>query len=677
MAAGPGYGKTTVLSQWAEADGRSFVWLSLDERDDDPAILAADLVCALGVVRPGSDLDELAKALERPRCPAVLVLDDVHVVQAPASVEVVRTIAEHLPPGCQLVIATRIEPTLPLADWSVHRELLRVGPDDLAMMRGEGDALLRAADVELGAADLDALLHLTEGWPAGLALAAAALAEQADRHHAVASFSGDDRLVAGYLREQLLRRLPPDLAGFLTSASVLERLSAEACDAVLQRSDSGRVLAELEQRHAFLVPLDRREHSYRQHRLVREMLASELRRQTPARDLDLHVRASAWHEARGQPQEAIGHAVAAGDAGRVSRLVWVSLPRVHGSGSLASLQSWLDALPEERIVAHPPLATALAWCCLEAGDAVSAERYRVAAGKGWWGSTSGEAARAALRAVLGEHGVTRMGDDASLGRAVAPPGGPWRDVCCLLEGIAARLQGEGERARSRLQEAARLAAGRHAPEVLAPSLAQLALLAVADGDAGSAHALARQARGIVATEGVSGHTGLIQVHAAAALALASRGQVAESRSEIDDAKRLLSAPGCAPAWLETDARIALANASLLTGDASEARALIRDAGYVLARTPDSGMLTQELDASRRRADDFRRVGVLGPSALTQAELRILRLLPTHLSYHEIGQQLQRSQYTVKSQALAAFRKLDVSSRSEAVQRARSLGLIPG
>lgn len=676
VAAGPGYGKSTLLAQWAAGDDRPFAWVSLEAKDDDAHALAADVFRSLQHAQPAAERSSLWSALARLDRPFVLILDDVHRLHARGTLDLVRTIVEHLPPGSQLAMATRAEPALPLANWALHRDLVRIGPQDLAMTRGEAEALLRAAGLEIDPQRLDGLVDRTEGWPAGLWLAATALREQPDPVRSVETFAGDDRAVAEYLREQLLAPLAPDFASFLTESSVLGSLSAEICDAVLQRIDSGRALVELERLHAFLIPLDRSQHWYRLHRLVREMLASELRRQAPDVELNLHARASAWHEARSEPYDAIRHAVEGGDLSRVSRLVSAILPNEHGRGHLRFLRASLDHLQEEQVVAHPPLAAAQAWCRLDVGDAAAAEHYVKAAERGSWGSTSGEAVTAALRAVLGEEGVSRMGDDAAHGRSADRSGAGWREVCCLAEGIAWRLRGEGERARASLQEAARLAAGRHALAVLAACLAQLALVALGESDTEMASNLVGRARTILANGEISDWTCLLQVHAAAALALARHGQIAEARQAIEDAARLLTTPAFEPSCLGIDARIAVAGASLLTGDASRARALIREAASLLQRTPDPGLLAHELDTVRRRADDFRMVGVLGPSALSKAELRILQLLPTHLSYQEIGERLHRSQHTVKTQALAAFRKLDVSSRSEAVERARSLGLIP-
>jgi LuxR family maltose regulon positive regulatory protein len=677
VAAGPGYGKSTLLSQWAAHDDRPVAWVSLETKDDDPHVLAADVVRSIHHIQPAAARSSLLGALARVNRPFALILDDAHMLHARGNLDLLRTIVEHLPPGSQLAIATRGEPALPLADWALHCELVRIGPQDLAMTRGEADALLRAAGVAIDPQRLVELVDRTEGWPAGLWLAATALREHADPVRGAETFTGDDRSVAGYLREQLLAPLAPNLASFLTKASVLGSLSAEICDAVLQRTDSGRALVELERLHAFLIALDRGQHRYRLHRMVQEMLASELRRRTPEVELNLHARASAWHEAHGQSDEAIRHAFEGGDLSRVSRLVSASLPREHGRGHLRLVRTSLDHLQEQQVVAHPPLAVARAWCCLDVGDAASAQRYAKAAERSPWGSTWAAAARAALRAFLGEEGVSRMGEDAAYGRAADRSGAGWREVCCLAEGIAWRLRGEGERARARLHEAAYLAAGRHATAVLASSLTQLALVALGENDIATAADLVGPARTILTTAEISDWTCQVQVNATAALAHARQGQVAEAREAIEDAAQLLTAPGFEPSWLGLDTRIAVANASLLTGDVSRARALIREAASLLARNPDPGLLADELDTVRRRADGFRMVGVLGASALSEAELRILQLLPTHLSYHEIGEQLHRSQHTVKTHALAAFRKLEVSSRSEAVERARVLGLIPG
>jgi LuxR family maltose regulon positive regulatory protein len=609
--------------------------------------------------------------------PIVLVLDGERALRTRGCLDLLSTIVEHLQPGSQLAMGARTDPDLPLADWCVHHDLVRLGPAELAMTRDEAGALLHATGLDLGPDEVAALHHRTEGWPAGLHLAALAILEQDDPVRAVSAFAGDDRLVARYFREQLLGRLPPDLALFLLRASVLDELSGDACNAVLGRADSGHLLAELERSNAFLIPLDRRQQRYRAHRLLQEMLRAELHRQDAALEGELYRRASAWHEAAGEVEAAIRHAHAADDLPRVGTLVWENLPRALGGGQLATVRRWLEGLRDEQIAVNPPLAIGKAWCCLDAGDTAAAELWAAAAERGVWGSSSRGAAQAAVRAVLAGHGVTRMSDDAAFGREVGSPAGPWRHVCCLVEGVAWRLRGERELARARLEEAAGLAAGHEAPAVLAPSLAQLALVARDEGDSEGAAALVSRARAALDTEGPGDKAGRIQVRAAAAQVFAGGGRLHEARAEIEGATELLTGPGRVAPWLEIDARIALANANLLAGDAARAQALIRDADVLMARIPDAGLLGDWLEDCRRRADAFRTIGVLGASALSKAELRIVQLLPTHLSYREIAEQLQRSQHTVKTQALAAFRKLDVSSRSEAVERARTLGLISG
>jgi LuxR family maltose regulon positive regulatory protein len=553
---------------------------------------------------------------------------------------------------------------------------------DLAMSREEADAQLRAADVDLAPGELDVLLHRTEGWPAGLALAALTLGEQSGRAEAVAGFGGDDLLVAGYLQDEVLGQLSPDLVQFLTHTSVLDRLSGPVCDALLGRQGSGAVLRRLERSNLFLVPLDRRQEWYRHHHLLADMLRADLHRQDPTLELELHRRASTWHEAHEDPGEAIRHLRAAGDVRRAGELVWANLLGYHGGGRLAAVRGWIDGFSAPQISAHPTLALSAAWCSVEQGDAAAAQRWAAAAERGSRGEVapggrpSLEAGAAILRAVIGRDGAVRMSEDAALGCRTAEPDSTCLCIGRLMEGIARRLRGDGRGARDCLEAGERLAAAIPAPATLAQYLAQLALLAIEDGDWEEGESRVARAKAEVECHRLQDLATTIPVGAASALVLARQGEVGEARYEIRQTGRLLRALGDVRPWLGVDARIILAQASLLLGDASAALILLSEARRRLNRTRDAGVLGAQLQATWERAGAFWRSGVVAPSPLSKAELRILRVLPTHFSYREIGERFHVSQCTVKSQALSVYRKLEVRSRSEAVERASALGLIP-
>jgi LuxR family transcriptional regulator, maltose regulon positive regulatory protein len=694
ITAGAGYGKTTLLTQWAAADERPFAWVPLEDSDNDPYALVASIDLALGAAElpswPGgpwpagsgsSPPTRLARGVTERTGPFALVLDDAHLLRTPGSLGILSAVADHLPPGSQVVLASRVEPDLPLARWRVQRDLLHLGPDELAMTPAEAGALLHAAGLRLDSGDQEALVRQTEGWPAGLSLAVLSAGQSDAEEAAVAGLAGSDPMVAEYLRTQVLDGLAPREARFLRRTSIAERLSADLCDALLQRADSGAVLAHLERSNAFLIPVDRRQGWYRHHPLFRDLLREELDRHEPLLRPELHRRASAWHERHGCRTDAIRHAQAAGDVERAGHLVWAGLPAMLDAGSPRELRRHLDAFSASQTAAQPALSMAAAWCHLHEGDVASAELWARTAERGLErrpapGPSSVRSGAGALRALIARQGVTRMGEDAAAGLAEGDAGARWSPVCCLLVGVAGRLRGGADRAWDHLEEAERLALVHEAPALAAASQAQLALLAVAGEDWEQASRAVDRARATLARARLSDHPWLAEVYATASLVLAHQGRAAEAHESIRQATRLLGAPAYTPPWMAMEARLLLARADLLLGDAASARDLLSEVTRLMGRTPDVGLLGAELDAARRLADAFRAAGIPGTSVLSRAELRILAFLPTHLSYREIADQLHLSQCTVKTQVLAAFRKLDVSSRSEAVQRAGALGLIP-
>ncbi len=420
---------------------------------------------------------------------------------------------------------------------------------------------------------------------------------------------------------------------------------------------------------------------YRHHPLLLAALRAELDRREPLLRPPLHRRASAWFEQQGNLAEAGRHARAAGDLERAGELVWAALPRALDTGSTRPLRELLDGFTCSHLAAQPTLAMAFAWRRLLEGDAAGAELWARTAEldlekRPATATAAGlQSAAAALRAFTAR-GVRRMGEAAEAGLSTGAPDGWWQSVCGYLAGIARRLQGEAGRAQDCLEEAGRMAMVHEARVVAAGSLSQLALLAVAEEDWERAASAVRGATTHLEESAISDHPWLAAVQATASLVLAQQGRSAEAHAAIRQARRMLNGAGWAPPWMALEVRILLARADLMQGDLASARTLLLEGARLLSKSPDAGVLGARLQEAGRRADAFQSAGVPGTSSLSRAELRTLRFLPTHLSYREIAEQLHLSQCTVKTQVLAAFRKLDVTSRSEAVQRASTLGLIP-
>ena len=301
LVAPAGYGNTT-RSEWAERDPRPFAWVRLDAEDDHPARLIASIAAVLEASEPvgkgvftalSSRRPEAARRAALPRLlrylnyreqPVVLVLDDVHALRAPESFRVLQAIAEAMPSGSQLALASRREPGIAVGSLRAHRMVVELRAGDLAMRPSEATALLVAAGLRLGPDDVETLVRRTEGWAAGLYLAALSLRDQRDAGTAVSRFGGADRLVAEYLRDEFLAPLGAEGAAFLMRTSILDSLSGPLCDAVLESSGSGRMLADLARSNALLVSLDSEGESYRHHILLAEMLRAELRRLEPRRE---------------------------------------------------------------------------------------------------------------------------------------------------------------------------------------------------------------------------------------------------------------------------------------------------------------------------------------------------------------------------------------------------------
>jgi LuxR family maltose regulon positive regulatory protein len=313
VVAPSGYGKTTLLAQWAERGGQAFAWVSLDKRDNDPKVLLSYVAAALDAVQPvgervfealaattssvpGSVVPRLGSAFWSMTTPVVLVLDDVHLLRNTVCRDALSVLADHVPPGSRLVFAGRDEPPLRTARLRAEGRILEIGMSQLALDEVEAAALLDAADLALKDDEVAALHQQTEGWAAGLYLAALYVREGGSLQGGEA-FGGADRLVSQYMEEEFLALIPARHREFLTRTAVLERMCGPLCEAVLELPGSAATLAELARSNLLLVPLDRRGYWYRCHHLFRDMLLAELERLEPGLLPVLHRRAAAWFEA--------------------------------------------------------------------------------------------------------------------------------------------------------------------------------------------------------------------------------------------------------------------------------------------------------------------------------------------------------------------------------------------
>jgi len=689
VVAPAGYGKTTLLSQWAELDSRPFAWLTLDDRDNDPGLLTASVAHSLREVTAVDEDVFEALSVPRPSVPAVvsrlmrpgptdyvLVLDEVQCLDAPAALRAVTDIVGRVPSGSQIALASRSTPPIPVARMRANRDLVELSASDLAMTRAEAAQLLEEVGLELSDAAIVKLVAKTEGWPAALYLAALALAREDDLEPAVDRFTGDDRIVADYVRDEFLSSLAPDDLDFLTRSSILDELNGPACDAILEVERSAERVVRLANSNILLVPLGRKNESFRCHQLLREMLHGELRKRGARVEHELHGRASEWFLRAGDLDRAITHAIDADDVERSGDLMFGHIAVYAARGREETIRRWIDRFPPDRIAESPTLSLALATCQLSHGDGGEVDHWTSVASHRL--ERSGQPDREALGAAAGiiratgvAMGAAQMGEAAAATYVLLPLDSPWRSVCRMVEGMSSYFRGDRDSARRLLEEGARRGQV-SAPHIQQVCLAQLALIALDENKASEAADLMARARSGVERFGTSEYPTSAVVYAASALVRARSGQVQAADADVKQAVRLLGMLSDFAPWEEAGARVVLARALLMLDDVAGAQAQLADAAPHLQRMPDAVVLQEW---STEVADQAEKAPASGRWPLTAAELRLLHYLPTHLSFREIADELVVSINTIKSQAQSVYRKLGVASRREAVACAETAGLV--
>ena len=429
LAAPPGAGKTVLLSSWL-AGGRPpgpAAWVTCDAHDN-PTRLWAHVLAALrgsGAVPDGTGLAgtaaplspgnhgflvQLLNGLAALDGPVVVVLDDLHEVSSPGVLADLRFLVRHAPPQLRLVLASRVDPHLPLHRLRVAGKISEIRAADLAFTLAETARLLADADVHLAPSDLESLWCRTEGWAAGLRLAALSLRGHPDPVRFVAEFTGDDCAVAGYLAEEVLAGQPAEVQQFMLQTSVADRLCGGLADALVGRPGGEAMLARLEREHAFVSALGTQRDWYRYHPLFAQLLHAELNRQSPAEVPELHRRAAAWYGANGLPTDAVHHALVAHDVGLAVELLRAHWFEMLSDGRAAVLAGLLDRLPAERLGADPELAVAAAVCRLAVGAAEEADAWLRVADEAAASSDGGGGRFTTARTIASLHRARLLGD---------------------------------------------------------------------------------------------------------------------------------------------------------------------------------------------------------------------------------------------------------------------------
>jgi LuxR family maltose regulon positive regulatory protein len=646
-----GYGKTTLLTQWAERDPRRTLSIAPE---------------------PGGDQAETVESLLAPivgESGLLVFVDDVHLLRSRDALDMLARLLRHLGGGTTLALAGRRLPPLPLARLRAEGRLVEIGVDELAFTRRDAAILLRRAGVLLPQADAAALADRFEGWPAALFLAALSI-----RSGTSPSGAGvEDSFVADYLESECLGSLSPVQRDFATQISVLEELTAETCDSLLDGGcDSGKLLDSLE-RAGVVRQVDRHRRRYRYPRIIRELLIGELERGEPTRARELHRFAAASAAERGSTEDALEHAAAAGDLESVAELASRLALSACGRGRLDELEPWLELLRGEEEIAIPPdLAIAAWWLYATRGNGEDAQRWADAAIRGLCGD---DPRLRVLQALRCRDGVDQMLDDTSVALNALAAGHAWRPAAVLGRGVALLLMGDAARAERDLIEAIELAAAAGSTTLRVVGLCLRALHAMAENADEDADAFVSEVASLGAAEPPTESVVALLLEAVEARNLARHGDHAEAAARVERAERLLGHATYAVPWLAALALLELVHVRVILADADGARLLLRRVADIFRVRPRLGVLVQrtaELDARTRALAE---PGGRRASSLTPAELRLLPLLGTHLSFREIGERLYISRNTVKTQAIAVYRKFGVTSRSAAISRAVALGLI--
>jgi LuxR family maltose regulon positive regulatory protein len=696
VTAPAGYGKSTLLIEWAAGEDRRVAWVALDRFDDDPAVVLTLLAAAFARIAPGnSDLiadmrglslsvlgraaPRLAAALRTTPVPFVLMLDDLHVLQSPACHDVLSVVISAIPRGSQLVAASRFEqPHLPRL--RVSGDALELQTDDLALDAAGAEQIFAAAQVNVTREIAAVVTERTEGWPVGLRLAAM-IARDGDGEGL--SLSGEDRYVTDYLYREAVIHLPPEVQRFLRCTAVLDQLCAPLCDALLADSGAQQQLRGLEAANLFLVPLDRRREWYRYHALFREFLLGELRRVEPDVIEKLHLRAADWYQSNGSAAMAVEHLLNTSERHRCVQLVTELALSTYQAGQMSTVQRWLAAVGDSAVEDYPPLAVLAGWITVLSGQTAQAEHWATIVDAASFdlvpvdGSASFDSARAMLRAVMCRAGPEQMLADASFAVAQEPSWSPWRAAVLYLCAEAHRLIGDDDQAGILFMESATVAVAMSNSSSLVLSESELALLAMDSGRWAAAVEHVQQALEAIEEHRMHDYAISLLAFAAAARLAVHRGDATEAERQLAHAMR--ARPSCTYVlpFVAMRLRLQLAKVYRASGDATTARHLLKEIDDILSHRPDLGALVDEVDELRQVLTSGAQPGTTGGAPLSPAELRLLPYLQTHLTVREIGERLFVSRNTASSEIGSIYRKLGASSRSDAVHRAMAVGLLGG
>ncbi|MGH8952166.1 MAG: LuxR C-terminal-related transcriptional regulator [Acidimicrobiia bacterium] len=691
VTAPAGYGKSTTLAQWADVEQRPLAWLNLRQGDNDVSNLLFHIAYACsrvglikskdiaafrftggaGIINDGPS--RLVRALGQADTPLFLVLDHAEVLRSRASSDAISELTYQLEGHGRIVIATRSKVRVPVAALRSRGRLLELTVDDLAMSAGETRELVTNLGLDPDA-HAPSIADTSAGWPVAVYLLALAIRAGA-AEKSPPQVGGDDRFLSDYVGDEILSRLSASRYQFLKQVSPLERLTGPLCDVVIDSQGSSRSLRALVESTHLVHPLDRTNDWYYMNRIVREALYAELMRDDPEAARLVHARAAGWFEENGYPIRAIIHAQEAGDVEAFARLMG-QLTRIrYATGDAPSVLTWMEWFESETSLRRYPDVAALGALvhALE-GNALDAARWMEATMSGSVGQGSPPVVLL-MRALGTRDGIPQMLGDARKARAAMTPGSEWVPAALLTEALAHIWMDELDDADALLAEAASLGVGIQAGLTTTLALAERGLIAIRRGNWDLASDLSNKSMRLIEGYG-------LESYVTSGIGLIVAARLERHRNDILKSKALLARaatvrphlnatlPGLAVHTL-----LEMATAHVELSDAAGARILIGEASGIVIQRPDLGVLPGRLTELKESIKGLG-PGTIGPSSLTNSELRLLPLLATHLTFPGIGERLFISRHTVKTEAMSIYRKLGTSSRSEAVAKAMECGLLP-
>lgn len=689
VTAPAGYGKTSFLAEWKHTEERATGWLTFRKEDDDPAAVVRLLAHACLEFAPEAALIEqistvdggvlrraapaLALALSRSEQPFVLFLDDMHVLGSDDCIDALDIILAGVPSGSQAVLASRHHPTR-FARGLVKALAAQVGAEDLRIDATGAARLAEVAGVQVDRETLDSWVEQCGGWAAGIHMCAL-LSKSMSRLSV-----GEDTLLSDYLYQECMKELPEATRQFLLRSSVLQVHLPDLCDAVLERSDSARILRDLETRQLF-VTSDRGRRSYRLHPLFREYLQTELHLEASSSVPGLHLRASGWFQGQGQLPAAIEHAIAAQQFDLATGLVTAAAIDAYEAGQVATLGRWLREIGDANVIANPSAVVVFAWFSILAGGDDAADKWSTLLG-GLPDDAHAQgivlpSAKAMIRAIRMKDGLESALRDAEFAISAEPIESQWRDPALQILGSTLLHAGHEDRAQNLLNEAIHTAHARGNPASIVICETEFALLAIENDDWAVAEQRTETALGTIESHGIEGYVMCAYAHAAAACVDLHRGRRIAGERYLAMAMSERSRCGRSVPLLAIPARLLMARAQLQLGDGDAARILLREIAEMLPPNGGRDALDRRVSSTEVALREHeRQIGQRTQSvALTAAEQRVLPYLQTHLTRAEIAQRLYVSPNTIGTQISAIFRKFEASNRTEAVRRAFDLGLL--